>query len=105
MREKECPLILAGVMAGKSGYSACRLGECAWWSVELRMCCIPAAVKPREEKIEVPGPENPPIPRCADCEHSYADLGGRCCSYGVCVDCEVPEDFYCANFKFWEGFK
>lgn len=50
MREKECPLILAGTMAGKSGYSACRLGECAWWDLEMQMCCVPAAAKRIAEK-------------------------------------------------------
>ena len=34
---------------------------------------------------------------CKDCEHSYEDLCGRVCSYGVSVDCVVPEDFYCKD--------
>lgn len=33
--------------------------------------------------------------RCRDCKHSYEDLGGLYCSYGPCVDCVVPEDFFC----------
>ena len=33
---------------------------------------------------------------CGECMHSYEDLGGLYCSHGVCVDCKVPEDFYCA---------
>ena len=37
------------------------------------------------------------VVRCKDCKYSYADLGGLCCTYGVCIDCIVPEDFYCAN--------
>ena len=35
--------------------------------------------------------------RCKECKYSYADLDGLCCAYGVCVDSNVPEDFYCAN--------
>ena len=36
---------------------------------------------------------------CRECEHSYEAVGGRFCTYGVCVDCEVPDDFYCGNGK------
>lgn len=35
------------------------------------------------------------VTRCAECVHSYEDIGGRTCSYGVCVDCVVPDDFFC----------
>lgn len=42
-KNPDCPLILAGVMAGKSGYSACRRSGCAWWDHELCMCCMAAA--------------------------------------------------------------
>ena len=38
-----------------------------------------------------------PVVRCKDCKNSYEDLGGLCCSYGPCVDCPVPPDFWCAN--------
>lgn len=37
--------------------------------------------------------------RCKDCEYSCDDISGLCCSHGVCVDCEVPPDFYCAEGK------
>lgn len=33
------------------------------------------------------------------CEHSYEAVGGRVCTYGVCVDCEVTEDFFCSYGK------
>ena len=33
---------------------------------------------------------------CKDCKWSYDEISGLCCSYGVCVDCIVPPDFYCA---------
>lgn len=36
------------------------------------------------------------VVRCRECKHSYEDLSGWCCSHGVCVDCVVPEDFYCS---------
>lgn len=37
-----------------------------------------------------------PVVRCKECKYSYDDLDGLCCTYGVCVDCTVPEDFYCS---------
>ena len=37
-----------------------------------------------------------PVVRCNECKHSYADLDGLCCTYGVCIDSIVPEDFYCS---------
>lgn len=35
------------------------------------------------------------VVRCKDCEYSYEDIDGLTCVYGPCVDCTVPEDFYC----------
>ena len=37
-----------------------------------------------------------PVVRCKDCEYSYDELSYLCCSQGVCVDCVVPPNFYCA---------
>ena len=37
-----------------------------------------------------------PVIYCKDCKHSYEDIGGRVCAHGVCVDCSVPDDFFCA---------
>lgn len=37
------------------------------------------------------------VVHCKDCKHSYDSVGGRCCSHGVCVDCIVREDFFCAD--------
>lgn len=37
--------------------------------------------------------------RCKDCEYSYDEISYLCCSHGVCVDCEVPPNFYCAEGK------
>lgn len=38
-----------------------------------------------------------PVVRCKDCEYSWEDIGGLTCGYGRCVDCIVPEDFFCAD--------
>lgn len=39
------------------------------------------------------------VVRCKDCEYSYDEISGLCCSHGVCTDCEVPPNFYCAEGK------
>lgn len=36
-----------------------------------------------------------PVVHCKDCERAYEDIDGLTCIYGPCVDCAVPEDFYC----------
>lgn len=45
------------------------------------------------------------VVHCKDCEYSYESISGLVCSYGVCVDCEVPPDFYCAEGKKKDGNK
>lgn len=40
-----------------------------------------------------------PVVHCKDCEYSYDEISYLCCSHGVCVDCEVPPNFYCAEWK------
>ena len=40
---------------------------------------------------------------CKDCKHGYEDTGGLCCSYGPCVDCIIPEDFFCSYGKRKDG--
>jgi hypothetical protein len=44
----------------------------------------------------IPTADVAPVTRCKDCKHSWEDTGGLCCSYGPCVDCIVPEYFFCA---------
>lgn len=44
---------------------------------------------------KLPAADVAPVVYCRECEHSYEAMGGRVCTYGVCVDCEVPEDFFC----------
>lgn len=45
--------------------------------------------------MKLPTADGAPVVHCRECEHSYEAVGGRVCTYGVCVDCEVPEDFFC----------
>ena len=40
-----------------------------------------------------------PVVRCKDCEYSYDEIRYLCCFQGVCADCEVPPNFYCAYGK------
>lgn len=37
-----------------------------------------------------------PVVRCKDCENSYYVVDGLICSYGPCLECHVPPDFWCA---------
>lgn len=46
---------------------------------------------------DMPAADVAPVVRCKDCCHSYDGIGGLVCSYGPCVDCIVPEDFYCKH--------
>lgn len=39
------------------------------------------------------------VVRCKDCIHSDEYIGDLVCSHGVCVNCEVPPNFYCAEGK------
>ena len=47
----------------------------------------------------IPTVDAVPVVRCKDCEYSYDEICYMCCSHGVCVDCEVPPNFYCAYGK------
>lgn len=46
-----------------------------------------------------PAADVAPVVRCKDCANSYEDAFGRVCTYGICVDCTVPDDFFCASSK------
>lgn len=39
------------------------------------------------------------VVRCKDCEYSYESIGCIICSHGVCCECIVQPDFYCAEGK------
>lgn len=45
----------------------------------------------------IPAADVAPEVRRKDCENSYYAVDDLICSYGPCVDCPVPPDFWCAN--------
>ena len=49
------------------------------------------------EAVKVELENRVPVVHCKNCKHSWQDIGGLCCSHGVCVDCTVPDDFFCAD--------
>lgn len=49
----------------------------------------------RHALTAAPAADVAPVVRCKDCKYSYEDIDGLTCVYGPCVDCTVPEDFYC----------
>lgn len=60
-----------------------------------------------DETVEIlddmPTVDAVPVVRCKDCKNSYDSVGGRTCAYGVCVDCVVPDDFFCYYGERKEG--
>ena len=54
---------------------------------------------------EIPAADVAPVVHCKDCEYSWEDIGGLTCSHGICVDCIVREDFFCADGVKREGSK
>lgn len=53
-----------------------------------------------DEKLDAaPTVDAVEVVRCKDCEYSYDEISYLCCSHGVCADCEVPPNFYCADGK------
>lgn len=36
-----------------------------------------------------------PVVCCKECAHGYDSVSGRYCSRGPCVDCFVPDSFFC----------
>ena len=46
---------------------------------------------------KIPAADVVPIVRCKECRYAYDSVGGWCCSHGICVDCIVREDFFCAD--------
>lgn len=73
-----------------------RLADLEGWCQDLRK---PGLKQALEMFDEIPAAEVAPVVHCWECEHSYEAVGGRFCTYGVCVDCEVPDDFYCGSGK------
>ena len=52
---------------------------------------------PIEDIKSIPAADVVPVVRCKDCRYGYDSVGGWCCSHGICVDCIVREDFFCAD--------
>lgn len=50
---------------------------------------------PAEAIKDAPAADVMEVTRCKDCEHSFKDPVGLCCSYGACKDCLVPEYYFC----------
>lgn len=46
-----------------------------------------------------PAADVAPVVRCKDCENSYYVVDGLICSYGPCLECHVPPEFWCAYGK------
>lgn len=46
---------------------------------------------------DFPAADVRPVVLCKDCAYSYDSVGGWCCSHGICVDCIVRADFFCAD--------
>lgn len=55
------------------------------------------------EVIDAPAADVAPVVRCKDCEYSDDEISYLCCTHGVCADCEVPPNFYCAEGKRKDG--
>lgn len=49
------------------------------------------------EISEAPTIDAVPVVRCRECRHSYESVSGLCCTMGPCVDCIVPEGFFCSH--------
>ena len=46
--------------------------------------------------MRIPTADVEPVVRCKDCRNSYEGIDGRICSFGPCVDCVVPDDYFCS---------
>lgn len=52
------------------------------------------AAKVLREVSDTPAADVAPVVRCQDCENSYYVVDGLICSYGPCLECHVPPDFW-----------
>ena len=52
---------------------------------------------------KIPAADVVPVVRCGECRYAYDSVGGWCCSHGICVDCVVREDFFCADGERMDG--
>lgn len=78
----------------------CEIAQCRELPCQYGGSCSQRKVWERLKAYEDTGltPEDVvPVVRCKDCRHSYEDIGGLTCSRGICVDCIVRRDFFCAD--------
>lgn len=68
-------------------------------NMAVLMDAAPYFEKAAQMLEKLPAADVAPVVRCKDCEYSYEDISSLCCSYGVCANCEVPPNFYCAEGK------
>lgn len=76
------------------------------YQARLRMCdyCGDTVAWNIGGKIKaLPAADVAPVVRCKDCEYSDDEISYLCCTHGVCADCEVPPNFYCAEGKRKDG--
>lgn len=57
----------------------------------------------KTDVMGMPAADVAPVVRCRDCEHMEEMIGGPICTFGICVDCVVPEEFYCGYGKRKDG--
>lgn len=62
-----------------------------------------ALIDCRYDIAHIPAADVVEVVRCKDCRYAYDSVGGWCCSRGVCVDCIVREDFFCADGERKDG--
>lgn len=65
-------------------------------NMAVLMDAAPYFEKAAQMLEKLPAADVAPVVRCKECKHSWEDIGGLCCSHGVCIDLTVPDDFYCA---------
>ena len=51
----------------------------------------------------IPAADVVEVVRCSECRYAYDTVCGWCCSHGICVDCTVREDFFCADGERKDG--
>lgn len=95
---------LASHWYGKDECSECTYHEQDRSDLSHFRCCPNCGARMdggvNDEKLDAaPTVDAVEVVRCKDCEYSYDEISYLCCSHGVCVDCEVPPDFYCAEGK------
>lgn len=71
--------------------------------VEIREASINFPAAMLSELKSIPAADVVEVVRCRECRYAYDTVCGWCCSHGICVDCIVGEDFFCADGKRKDG--